>query len=108
MKNTVRISKEEYYKLMEYKYKQLFGQIPTAPYVKEIDKQKKVIKEKDDEIAELKATIARQDKLLTEQDLYEKKKKETAPTGVPAIDATVDRLLKLEAKFEAQENPYFF
>lgn len=45
---------------------------------------------------------------LTEKELFEKKKKENAPTGVPAIDATVDRLIKLEAKFEAQENPYFF
>jgi predicted RNase H-like nuclease (RuvC/YqgF family) len=67
----------------------------------EIDKKNK-------EIEELKATVDRQNKLLTEKELYEKKSKETAPTGVPAIDATVDRLIKLEAKFEAKENPYFF
>ena len=55
-----------------------------------------------------KEVIDRQNRLLTEHDRYEKKKKESAPTGVPAIDAMTDRLLKLEAKIEAQENPYFF
>lgn len=62
---------------------------------------KKKLKDKDD-------TIKRMNQQLTEKELYEKKKKENAPTGVPAIDATVDRLIKLEAKIEAQENPYFF
>lgn len=108
MKNTVRISKEKYDELVEFRFKQLFCQPSTVPFVKEINGQEKVIKEKDAEIAELKATIARQDKLLTEQELYEKKKKETAPTGVPAIDATVDRLIRLESKFEAQVNSYIF
>lgn len=59
-------------------------------------------------IEDLRRDIDRQNKLLTEHDLYEKKAKENAPTGVPAIDATMDRLIRLEAKFEAQENPYFF
>lgn len=59
-------------------------------------------------LSEQNETIKRQNQQLTEKELYEKKAKETAPTGVPAIDATVDRLIKLEAKFEAKENPYFF
>lgn len=59
------------------------------------------LKKKDD-------TIKRLSQQLTEKELYEKKSKETAPTGVPAIDATMDRLIRLEAKYEAQQNPYFF
>ena len=81
----------------------------------EIAKLKEELKEKDDVIADLKnfldeqkASIKRQNQQLTEKELYEKKVKETAPTGVPAIDAAVDRLIKLEAKFEAHENPYIF
>jgi predicted RNase H-like nuclease (RuvC/YqgF family) len=74
----------------------------------EINKMSREIDKMSREIEELKATIKRQDQQLTEKELYEKKSKETAPTGVPAIDATVDRLIKLEAKFEAKENPYFF
>lgn len=76
---------------------------------------KKQLDEKDREIKRLKEyndglqkIVDRQNQQLTEQDLYAKKKKETTPTGVPAIDATVDRLLKLEAKFEANGDPYFF
>ena len=132
MKNTVRISKAEYDELREYRFKQLFSIHPIAPLAikdKEIKKLKEGIKWRDDGIKDLedeidkkneeieclkgevecqRETIKRMSQQLTEHELYEKKKKENAPTGVPAIDATMDRLLKLEAKYEAQENPYFF
>ena len=125
MRNTVRISKAEYDELREYKYKQLVAIHPIAPLAikdKEIKKLNEEIKwrqegieeledeidKKNEEIEELKETVKRMSQQLTEKDLYEKKKKESAPTGVPAIDATMDRLIRLEAKFEAQENPYFF
>lgn len=74
----------------------------------EIDKKNEEIECLKGEVECQRETIKRMSQQLTEKELYEKKSKETAPTGVPAIDATVDRLLKLEAKFEAQENPYFF
>ena len=103
--------------------------VKREEHKKEIEKLKEGIAWRDDDIKDLedeigkkneeieclkgevecqRETIKRMSQQLTEKELYEKKSKETAPTGVPAIDATVDRLLKLEAKFEAQENPYFF
>jgi chromosome segregation ATPase len=74
----------------------------------EIDKKNEEIECLKGEVESQRETIKRMSQQLTEKELYEKKAKETAPTGVPAIDATVDRLLKLEAKIEAQENPYIF
>jgi chromosome segregation ATPase len=74
----------------------------------EIDKKNEVIADLKNFLDDQKATIKRQNQQLTEKELYERKSKETAPTGVPAIDATVDRLIRLEAKYEAQQNPYFF
>ena len=74
----------------------------------EIDKKNEEIECLKGEVECQRETIKRMSQQLTEHDLYEKKKKESAPTGVPAIDATVDRLIRLEAKLEAQENPYFF
>ena len=66
------------------------------------------IKSLEEDLDKCVKDIERLNRQLTEKELYEKKAKKTAPTGVPAIDATVDRLIKLEAKFEAKENPYFF
>ena len=74
----------------------------------EIDKKNEEIECLKGEVECQRETIKRISQQLTEKELYEKKAKETAPTGVPAIDATVDRLIRLEAKCEAKENPYFF
>ncbi len=74
----------------------------------EIDKKNEEIECLKGEVECQRETIKRMSQQLTEKELYEKKSKETAPTGVPAIDATVDRLIRLEAKYEAQENPYIF
>ena len=124
MRSTIRISREEYDELREYRFKALFCK-PAVLCSSKDDENirlkkslidlKKQLDERDREIKRLKEyndclqkTVDRQNQQLTEKELYEKKAKETAPTGVPAIDATVDRLIKLEAKFEAKENPYFF
>ena len=53
-------------------------------------------------------TIDRLNRQITEKELYEKKLKSLDPTGVPAIDLVFERMCRLEAKIEAQENPYFF
>ena len=80
-----------------------------------IEKLKAEIAKKNNEIellkaenTDLKERIKQLNQQLTENELYEKKKKENAPTGVPAIDTALERLYKLEAHVEAQENPYFF
>lgn len=156
MKDTVRISRNEYDELREYRFKQLFA-IPTTPIFNEnrelkeklkksemfieelqkvckckteianekedeVEKLKEGIKwrqdaiveledeidKKNEEIEDLKATVDRQNKLLTEKELYEKKMKVAELTGVPAMDAVLEKMCRVEAKIEAQENPYFF
>ena len=74
----------------------------------EIDKKNEEIELLKAEKADLKETIKRMSQQLTEKELFEKKMKAAAPTGVPAIDAVMDRMCRLEAHIEAQENPYFF
>jgi DNA repair exonuclease SbcCD ATPase subunit len=148
MRSTIRINKEEYDELREYRFKALFCK-PPVPVVcssrddenirlkkslidlknqlaekleegimwrddgikdleDEIDKKNEEIEYLKGEVENQRETIKRLSQQLTENELYEKKKKENAPTGVPAIDATMDRLIRLEAKYEAHQNPYFF
>ena len=107
MRNTVRISKAEYDELREYRFKQLFCQVPVTPFAKELKDKNSEIDKKNKEIAELKATIARQDKLITEKELYEKLIEQQKNIGYDHIDL-VERVCRLQAKIEAQENPYFF
>lgn len=149
MRNTIRISKEEYDTLREFRFKQLF-KVPISPIFEEnrrlqkqleeleneiykknemIEKLKEGIKWRDDGIKdledeidkkneeiedlkkrldELSATIKRQDSLITEKELIEKKLKSLDKTGVPAMDAVLERMCRVEAKIEARENPYFF
>ena len=174
MRSTIRISKEEYDQLREFRFKQLFCQPKTAIFSsrdeenvrlkkslidmkkqfdekdetisakkktidflleqddkknKEIEKLKEGIKWRDDGIKDLedeidkkneeierlkgvvenrRETIKRMSQQLTEYDLFDKKMKTAELTGDANWDSMVERMCRLESKFEAQENPYFF
>ena len=70
----------------------------------EIDKKNEEIELLKAEKADLKETIKRMSQQLTEKELYEKKVKEYKERNIPIGE----RICRLEAHIEAQENPYFF
>lgn len=75
------------------------------------------IKRKDELLKGKNKEIVRLNQQLTERDLYEKKKDEVynmtakdshEPDAMSYAMIALDRICRLEAKIEAQENPYFF
>lgn len=93
-----------------------------ADLIKHLSKELTESAKKSDELrgqlAEKDAEIKELNRQLTEKELYEKKCKEWEKkihdlgtielTKGTQFNILMDRLIKLEAKFEAQENPYFF
>lgn len=77
-------------------------------FIKKISKLEEKIKELEELCEVQQKVIDRQNRLLTENELYEKKIKEfDSEEGVSGKDV-LTRLARLEAKCEAEENPRFF